>query len=169
MSALDNPRRILILAGALFGAFLLGILITLAVGNTHKVEYVTSPQAPQSPKPAPTVTQAVPRAAKPATSTRAAPRAAAQQPDVVNLATKDFTTACRQQYGDPAAIARITRNSHEPPSYWVKCFHGGHMMGGISLDQYCSTIAPGTRSINRRRYDYAVADKAWLSWQCLPG
>jgi hypothetical protein len=80
----------------------------------------------------------------------------------------DFTTARREQYGGQSAIAKIERSSNEPPSYWVKCFINGTNVGGISLDTYCPTVAPGTRSDNPKRYDYTATNDGWLYWECVP-
>jgi hypothetical protein len=79
----------------------------------------------------------------------------------------DFMAACRDQYGDATATAEIVRNSGEPPSYWVKCFVGGQIVGGLDLDGYCVAIGAGARSDNPRRFDYTVADQPWLSWECV--
>ncbi len=150
------------------GALMLGVILALIIANTRTVQPVPS-TTPQSPGSAVAVTPPTTQAAVPSAPAPTAPPAtAAPQPAAIGLRMADFTTACQEQYGDTAATAKIARNTSEPPSYWVKCFVQGANVGGISLDDYCRRIRPGTRSDNPKRFDYTVADHPWLSWECIP-
>ena len=150
------------------GALMLGVILALIIANTRTVQ-PAPPQTTQSAGSAAAVAPPTTQAVVPSTSAPAAPQAtAAPQPAAIGLRMADFTTACQEQYGDTAATAKIARNTSEPPSYWVKCFVQGANVGGISLDDYCGTVEPGTRSYNPKRFDYKVADHQWLSWECVP-
>jgi hypothetical protein len=149
------------------GALMLGVTLALLVANIRTVQPVPA-QASQSSGSAVAVTPPATQAVVPSASAPAAPPAtAAPQPAAIRLRLADFTTACQEQYAD-TATAKIARNTSEPPSYWVKCFVQGANVGGISLDDYCRTVEPGTRSDNPKRFDYKVEDHPWLSWVCVP-
>jgi hypothetical protein len=154
----------------LFGLLMVGGAVVLTVALTFlAVNLYTDKgggqQPGQDPGSTPTVTQVPVEAAAPAAP---APTAAQPQPAIVSLGMNDFTAACQEQYGDAGAVADIAPTSDEPPSYWVKCFVDGANVGGVSLDAYCPTVAPGTRSDNPKRYDYAATTDGWLYWQCVP-
>jgi len=146
------------------GAVMLAVAVTLLAVSTYRGGPTSGPQPTQGSGVASSITQPPAQAAAPATP--AAPSADAQQPAVVGLGMEDFTAACQAQYWDASAVAKIAPTS-DPPSYWVKCFQGDHMLGGISLDAYCPTVAPGTRSDNPKRYDYTATSDGWLYWECV--
>jgi hypothetical protein len=167
---LEDPvrRRRIAAVAAVLGALMLGVTLALIVLNSRTTTTVYVPQ-PTAPSPASTVAGAPPATQAPAPHATVGgdPPATAPQPSTVRLRMADFTTACQEQHGD-TATAKIARNTSEPPSYWVKCFVQGANVGGISLDDYCRRIEPGTRSDNPKRFDYKVADHPWLSWECIP-
>ncbi len=148
---------------------MVGVTLALVVLNQGTKPPPPPPRGPAttvaavSPAAPPARREVAPRVAVPTTRSVAPSR-----PSTVRLGMKDFTAACQQQYGDQTAAARVTPNAGEPPSYWVKCFIQGSNVGGINLDQYCSSIRPGTHSDNPKRYDPSVADRPWRAWECVP-
>ncbi len=147
------------------GALMLGVTLALLIVNLQTRPVAS--QTTQSPGSAVAVAPPTTQAVVPTTSPPVTPPSTAPQPTIVKLGMADFTTACRQQHG-PTATAKIVRNPSEPPSYWVKCFIQRVNVGGVSLDDYCPSIEPGTRSDNSKRFDYAASDHPWLSWECVP-
>ncbi len=143
--------------------FLFGVLL-LALGLSGGALALAAHSSPTRPPEQPT-TQALspPIAANPDATPMAAP-----QPDTIRLGISDFTAACQARYGDASAVAKIAPTSGEPPSYWVKCFDADQMLGGLDLDAYCPSVAPGTRSDNPKRYDYTATNDGWLYWECVP-
>jgi hypothetical protein len=166
---LEDPvlRRRFFGALALFGALILGGSLALIIFHEWaKPMVVVAAPAPLVQSPLTTVVPAPPRTTPPTVpETLPAGPAPVARFVAVRLGTKDFAAACKQQRGENA-IAKITPNASEPPSYWLKCFIDGANVGGVSLDQYCSTIRPGTHSDNPRRYD--PSETAWQSWECIP-
>jgi hypothetical protein len=161
-------RRLFVVLTAVLmvaGAVMLTVTLTLLFVKTRTTVYVPTPTT-QSPGSAVADSPLEPQAVVPHTATPVAPQAIAPQRTTVRLGMKDFTAACQEQWG-ATATARIVRNSSEPPSYWVKCFIGRRNVGGVSLDDYCNTIKPGTRSTNPRRYDPDVAHQPWKYWECV--
>jgi hypothetical protein len=148
------------------GALLLGVGLTLFVVNVRATGHA-SPQTTQSAGPALTVAPPTTQASVSATAAPVAPSTTSPQTETVKLGVKDFAAACQSQH-DASAAPKITPTDNEPPSFWVKCFVHGANVGGISLDQYCSTIKPGTESYNPKKYDYTATKDGWRLWECVP-
>jgi hypothetical protein len=90
-----------------------------------------------------------------------------QNPRPIQLTLADFTVACRGEYRNPNAVARLAPIPGELPSYWVKCFDGEFNLGGFSIELYCNDLNPGMHAYNPARTG-PEEDEPWLRWQCAP-
>jgi hypothetical protein len=90
------------------------------------------------------------------------------RPQPVKLGMANFTMACRAEYADPNAVARLTPRPDEYPSSWVKCFNGTVNLGGFSIEQYCNVLKPGMHAHNPKRTG-PKEDEPWLKWECASG